>query len=147
MLNRELLQELNYRFSTYSSNVLVDAHVLTQKEWDEVKKLFENVDKAYAEIVVCDTVSKPTDDQLKTAYYALTDYVRDDEFIELFEDDNGLPKEVEIPVSSIDDSLDVDEGISNWLSNMYGYCVNNFRYDYMNGDCEDYHVYDIDWDV
>lgn len=148
MLTYDLLQELNHRFSTYAHNVFVESGVLTKEEWDEVKKLFEDVDKAYAEIVVSDTVKNPTEEQIASAKYALKDYVRDDEFTETFSPNKGvnLPSEVEIPVNDLDDDLDVDEAISNWLSNMYGYCVLDFQYDYMNSDCMDYYVHDIHWD-
>ncbi len=147
MLTKKLLQELNHRLSTYSHDILVETGVFTKEEWAEAKKLFEDIDKAYAEIVVSDYVKNPTEGQILDAQYALQDYINDKEFTELFVyDDADLPSEVEIPVSAIPSDVDTDQGIADWLSNTYGYYAEDFQYYYTNGDCTDYYVTNISWD-
>lgn len=146
MLTKELLEKLNHRLSTYSHDILVETGVFTKEEWAEAKKLFEDIDKAYAEIVVSKYVTNPTEGQILDAQYALQDYIKDEEFTELFVyDDVDLPSEVEIPVSAIPSNVDTDEGIADWLANTYGYCAEDFQYHYTNSDCTDYYVTNISW--
>lgn len=149
MLTKKLLQELNDRLNRYSHDILVDTGVFTKEEWTEAKKLFEDIDKAYAEIVVSKYVKNPTEGQIYDAQFALQDYINnDEEFTELFVyDDADLPRDVEIPVSAIPSDVDTDDGIADWLSNTYGYCVNDFQYHYTNSDCTDYYVTNISWDT
>lgn len=56
----------------------------------------------------------------------------------------GLPNKVFIYFKSIDKEGDIDEDIANYLSNNYGFCVNNFVFNICTNG---YEVYNINWDT
>ena len=55
-----------------------------------------------------------------------------------------LPDEDEIARVDFDDLKEMDEYVSDYLSNEYGYCVKSFKYDF---DIKKIYIYDIEWDT
>ena len=60
------------------------------------------------------------------------------------EDELDLPTEVEISRPDIEDIDEIEEYISDYLSDEYGFCVNSFKFDF---DTKKIYIYDIDWDT
>lgn len=74
----------------------------------------------------------------------------------------GLPKLVNIPIFRLrldtDDEINdhdvIEEAISNFLSDEYGYCLNSFKFEIQNSFNQEVGIYpsdirvsDIDWDI
>ena len=55
-----------------------------------------------------------------------------------------LPDEITISRPSIEDIDEMDEYVSNYLSDNYGFCVKSFNYDF---DMKELYIYDIEWDT
>ena len=67
-----------------------------------------------------------------------------EEYISENENDLDLPTEDEIARVDFDDLNEMDEYVSDYLSNEYGFCVKSFKYDF---DTRKIYIYDIEWDT
>lgn len=175
-LMNDLLDEIKVRMNEYGdSNPMLESgqfdkeHVeLLQKLCDDPKKfLCELCAEKYVHNILENVVNVKLKDMPGIIEYVREDITqelmgiyeqaKEDAYSDIMEDIIepavkdclGLPSSVEIDASEIDsqDTFFADEAIANWLSDHYGYCVNDFTYHYMNSDCKDYYVGDIDWDI
>ena len=69
-------------------------------------------------------------------------YDWEDEYMD--EDDLNLPKELEIARPDINDLDEMNEYISNYLSDEYGFCVKSFNFEF---DMSKVYITEIDWDT
>ena len=71
-------------------------------------------------------------------------YLGEDEEEEEDEKELELPEEDTISKPNIENLDELDEYVSNYLSDTYGFCVKSFNFDF--DECKLY-IYDIKWDT